>query len=352
MINKKAVLGILMAGTMLFAAVPVSVCAQENTQKKTETTEQADTADTTQTTDEAGASQTIGEFKYIHDPMENPKATQDIIVNHKAVYGYSPSPRSTRLKEFVNAIDWTDPTQVAEARAKRIEYHEQGDELYQMLEKMLGEGKSTEEIARALSKRRNELRLEAYKDDPEGLARVKRSNKETYGHEEGPTADELYAKYGSWEIVIEKALSSNPGMDACLGLYDDYYYTYQLEDEATADPDHLDPGDGTDTSKEAEEVEPGKTDTAKQDADKTDKADTAKQETAKTDKADTAKQETAKADKAQKYTVKAGDTLWKIAKHFYNDGSKWTVIQEANKDKISDTSKIKEGTVLVIPAQK
>jgi hypothetical protein len=98
-----------------------------------------------------------------------------------------------------------------------------------MIETMQGEGKSTEEIARAVSKRRNELRLEAYKDDPEGLAEVKKSNLETYGHEEGPQADDLYAKYGSWQTVMDKALSTNSGMDACLGFYDELYYVYGLE---------------------------------------------------------------------------------------------------------------------------
>ena len=29
---------------------------------------------------------------YIHDPMENPKAAADIIVDPDAVYGYSPNP--------------------------------------------------------------------------------------------------------------------------------------------------------------------------------------------------------------------------------------------------------------------
>jgi len=51
---------------------------------------------------------------------------------------------------------------------------------------------------------------------------------ETYGNEEGPTADSLYAKYGSWQTVIEKALSSNAGMDACLGLYDEYYEIHEM----------------------------------------------------------------------------------------------------------------------------
>lgn len=179
---------------------------------------------------QAFASETETEgFHYIHDPRDNPSAMKDIIVNPDAVYGFSPNPDSTRLGEYADEIDWTDPKQVAEAREQRKEYLDSMSGLYRMIEDMLGQAKSVEEIARAVSKRRNELRLEAYKDDPEGLETVKKSNLETYGHEEGPDADELYDKYGSWQTVLEKALSTNAGMDACLGFYDDNYDTYDIE---------------------------------------------------------------------------------------------------------------------------
>ncbi len=81
-------------------------------------------------------------------------------------------------------------------------------------------------MARAVSEERNRLRLAVHQDDPEGLAKVKESNLETYGHEEGPTPDELYGKYGSWITVMQKAFSTNMGMDACCGLYDEYYWLY------------------------------------------------------------------------------------------------------------------------------
>ena len=160
-------------------------------------------------------------FHYQHDPMENPNAARDIVVNPEAVYGYSPSPDSVRLKQFADYLDWTDKDEVEAGRREREEYHENFSILYRTIEDMLGQGKNVEEIARAVSKARNEIRLASYEGNPEGLADVKESNLQTYGHEEGPTPDQLYEKYGSWQTVIEKALSSNPGMDACLGLYDE-----------------------------------------------------------------------------------------------------------------------------------
>lgn len=175
---------------------------------------------------------TFAAFQYQHNPMDNPKAAQDIVENPDAVYGYSPNPQSTRLGVYADALDWTDEAQVADARAQRAAYHEKNKELYQMIEDGLNNGDSMETIARKVSTRRNEIRLESYKDDPEGLARVKQSNLDTYGNELGPTPDYLYEKYGSWQTVIEKACSTNAGMDACLGFYDEYYYTYGIEEAA------------------------------------------------------------------------------------------------------------------------
>ncbi len=54
---------------------------------------------------------------------------------------------------------------------------------------------------------------------------------------------------------------------------------------------------------------------------------------------------------AQTYKVQQGDTLSKIAQKFYGKASKWPVILEANKDKISDAGKLKSGTTINIPAQ-
>lgn len=49
------------------------------------------------------------------------------------------------------------------------------------------------------------------------------------------------------------------------------------------------------------------------------------------------------------YTVIAGDSLSKIAKHFYGDASKYMKIFEANTDQLSNPDHIKVGQILRIP---
>jgi nucleoid-associated protein YgaU len=55
---------------------------------------------------------------------------------------------------------------------------------------------------------------------------------------------------------------------------------------------------------------------------------------------------------AQTYTVKAGDTLSKIAKEQLGDANAYMQIFDVNKDQLTDPDKIKPGQVLKIPVQK
>ncbi len=50
-----------------------------------------------------------------------------------------------------------------------------------------------------------------------------------------------------------------------------------------------------------------------------------------------------------KYTVKAGDTLSKIAKHHYGNANEYMKIFNANKGTLKDPDKIQVGQELVIP---
>lgn len=260
--KKSTIIALLIAMLLITYAAPMSVCAAE---------------------------QATFEYKcvYTHDPRLNAKAMEDIVVNPNAVYGFSPDPNSKRLGEYAS-YDWSNPEVVEKAKQDRIQYLAAFDEQYDIWKRMSAEGKSTEEIARAVSTKRNETRLASYKDDPEGLEKVKKSNLETYGNENGPTPDSLYEKYGNWETVILKSFSSNSGMDACLGLYDVQYEHNSL----------------TNAIAENETIT---------------------------------------------YTVLPNDYLIKIAEKYYGDQRLWVKIYDANKDKIGSEYVIYIGEQLLIP---
>ena len=57
-----------------------------------------------------------------------------------------------------------------------------------------------------------------------------------------------------------------------------------------------------------------------------------------------------KEPEAQFYTVKAGDTLSKIAKQYYGNANKYPTIFEANRPMLQNPDKIYPGQVLRIPA--
>ena len=175
-------------------------------------------------------------FRYVHDPRQNPVAMEDIIENPAAVYGFSPNPDSTRLGEYAD-YDWTDPEFVAEAKKTREAYHASMEKMMDIVYEMRDEGAALEAIARAVSAERNRVRLASYENDPEELAKVKKSNLQTYGDENGPTPDQMFEKYGSWQNVLVKAFSPNLGMDAVCGLYDDMYDLYVELGLAEPDPE-------------------------------------------------------------------------------------------------------------------
>ena len=216
---------------ILFTALLLCLALLTSCGKKEKEDSQPEPVTETEQPEETGAEQ--GEttppaeekFVYEHDPRDNPEAMKDIIEDPDALYGFSPNPESERLGAYAE-YDWTDPAFVADAKQQRKAYHESMESMTDILYRMRDEGASMEEMARAVSAERNRLRLESYKDDPEGLATVKKSNLETYGQEEGPTPDQLFEKYGSWTAVIQKAFSPNMGMDACCGLYDEYFQLY------------------------------------------------------------------------------------------------------------------------------
>lgn len=53
----------------------------------------------------------------------------------------------------------------------------------------------------------------------------------------------------------------------------------------------------------------------------------------------------------QTYTVVSGDSLSKIAKHFYGEAHKWRQIFDANRDILDDPDEIQPGQTLKIPSE-
>lgn len=155
------------------------------------------------------------------DPLSNPKIAKEIESNSDAVYGYSPK-KGSPLDKF--GVDWTNQERVASARAKRMEYLKNMEQKKVKLEsevaKLQSEGMSIEEIARKMSEKRNLDRMKSYdSSNSEGLAAMKERNIQQYGREEGPTPEQLFEKYGSWEEVIYGSVRTSPAMDVLTGLY-------------------------------------------------------------------------------------------------------------------------------------
>lgn len=60
---------------------------------------------------------------------------------------------------------------------------------------------------------------------------------------------------------------------------------------------------------------------------------------------------TSSGNKTTTYTVKAGDTLWRLAQKFLGNGAKYMQIYNLNKDKIKNPDLIKVGWKLRIPSK-
>ena len=51
----------------------------------------------------------------------------------------------------------------------------------------------------------------------------------------------------------------------------------------------------------------------------------------------------------RKHTIQEGDSLYKLALKYYNDGTKWTVIRDANAEILKNKNNLKIGQTLIIP---
>ena len=163
-------------------------------------------------------------FKYKHNPSDNPKVLMDAIEDPNAVYGYRPREDGS-LAPFTNG-QWDNPIAVEGYRQDRIAYHNRNEgTAQQIVSNMKAEGASTEDIARAVNEYRNQSRINAYIDSNGNIknmdgynAALARAEKNSY--------ENLIQNGRTPEQIIKSATKGNPAMDACTGLYDEYFDTY------------------------------------------------------------------------------------------------------------------------------
>lgn len=171
-----------------------------------------------------GGNKTNSGFKYKHNPSDNPKVLKDAIEDPNAVYGYRPSEDGS-LASFVKG-EWDDPIAVEGYRQDRIAYHNRNEgAAQQMVSNMFSEGASTEDVARAVNEYRNQSRIQAYIDSNGNIKNIDGYNAALVRAEKN-SYENLIKSGKTPEQIIKSATKGNPGMDACTGLYDEYFDTY------------------------------------------------------------------------------------------------------------------------------
>ncbi|MFI8437247.1 hypothetical protein ACIGJO_26605 [Streptomyces sp. NPDC079020] len=158
-------------------------------------------------------------------PSLSRAAGPSLVPAHAAGPSFAPSRAAvleapcTSDDPVVCAIREMTPEEKAQAREVRVRYHLLLDRMKAVEQRMRDEGRSDEEIARVLVDMRNEAKdITRAGMSPEAVAMLEARNIAKYGNPLGPTADQLFARYGSWSEVIDAATRSNAAVDRELGL--------------------------------------------------------------------------------------------------------------------------------------
>ena len=105
------------------------------------------------------------------------------------------------------------------SRAIRTSYVQSVDDLVGMGQSMRAAGASAEQAVRALSPLRNQLKLDLRAEGSWFSARAADiRNMIKYGDRAGPSADDLYRQYGSWERALDAMGRTNATVNRALGV--------------------------------------------------------------------------------------------------------------------------------------
>ncbi|MCN9240413.1 hypothetical protein NGF19_06330 [Streptomyces sp. RY43-2] len=125
----------------------------------------------------------------------------------------------TSPEPVVCEIRRSTPAERVEQREIRMRYHQLIGDMDRERCAMRTEGRSPEEIARRLVDMRNDAKeITRAGMSPEDVRLLEERNLAKYGNPLGPTADQLYLKYGSWEKVADAATRTSGAVDGELGL--------------------------------------------------------------------------------------------------------------------------------------
>ncbi|MEU7115190.1 hypothetical protein [Streptomyces sp. NPDC046182] len=106
-----------------------------------------------------------------------------------------------------------------EAQRTRMQYHELLEDMHRTEANVREAGASDEEIARELVDMRNQAKaITRAGMTPEEVRVLEARNMAKYGNPLGPTADQLYAKYGTWQQVIDASMRTSYAVDRELSL--------------------------------------------------------------------------------------------------------------------------------------
>ncbi|MFJ6572141.1 hypothetical protein ACIQNU_32530 [Streptomyces sp. NPDC091292] len=125
----------------------------------------------------------------------------------------------TSAEPVVCQIRAETPEERREARAIRMNYLALIGEMDRVRCDMRAAGRSPEEIARHLVDMRNDAKeITRAGMSADEVRQLEARNIAKYGNPLGPTADQLYAKYGTWEQVADAATRTSRAVDGELGL--------------------------------------------------------------------------------------------------------------------------------------
>ncbi|MFG2501192.1 hypothetical protein ACGFSB_23655 [Streptomyces sp. NPDC048441] len=131
----------------------------------------------------------------------------------------APTEPCTSKDPAVCLIRQMSPEEREQAREVRLRYHRLLDTMERVADRMHEEGRSDEEIARVLVDMRNDAKdITRAGMSPEAVQALEQRNMDKYGNPLGPTADQQFAKYGSWAKVIEASTRTSAAVDRELGI--------------------------------------------------------------------------------------------------------------------------------------